>query len=622
MAKAFGLDISDYSIEALVLKGGADKPKVASSKRTVLDAGMVKNGEVRRRKGLATKLKDVVAKASPKPIKEDEVIVGVPDSRVMTHIFELPGNLKEEQVAGIIENEIENVFPVSLAEIYWDYKIIARTEMKIEAFVAAAPRKIIDGLKRLCQDAGLKPVVFDLEANALARILIPKEQRAETLLVDIGARTTKVSYFDQQGINFISVIDLAGEDFTQKISDKLGVSESKAKNIKKKDGIILPKGKRKNKVLLALRSDLNNMVKEIQRNVEFCESRSGAKINKIILSGGTSMMPGLVEYLKKKLKLEVGIGVEKVHFSTRSARIRGPLFFAVDGLALRGLEKNFEKTDLNLLPGRAKAPKEHKEEKGAAKSGLKPKRRKKDKAGGERDHKRTWLLLGILILALIILAGALFAYQEGYIGSYKEDKKSAQESVKGAAADSGPAEEQVAQVIFSEKTLEVDVSGMEVKKDGAVTGQLTEQELEGGETFNTEELSEKTGALPADAGIVSQNNVNLAKEELVKKLVDENLDGIRNKNAMFVVVPEVIDYNITQSTTSVTPGTEASRFELNVKAKPVLLMMSRQETLGALNQGITDEADKITDAELDSLQYEILNYYRNSGIIKLTVSRP
>jgi len=619
MAKAFGLDLSDYSIEALVISGKLDKPKVTSSKRTILEPGIIKNGEVKRRKGLATKLKQVIAEAKPKKISENEVIVGLPDSRVMTHIFELPGNLKEDQIKGIIQNEIENIFPVELAEISWDYKIISQTAMKMEVFVAAVPKKIIDSLLRVCQDAGLKPVVFELEANALARILIPKGERETTLLVDIGARTTKVSYFDQRGINFISVIDIAGEQFTDKIAAKLKMSQLKAKALKKKDGIIMPKGKRKNKVLLALRTDINHLIKEIDRNKEFCESRSGAKINKIVLSGGTAMMPGLVEYLKEKMKIEVRTGVELVNLGTKNSRVRGPLFFAVAGLALRGLEKNYERSDLNLLPGKSHQPKITKEkpEKISKKNRDKIKR---EKIPGETNHKRTWLLLGILIFGLVILGGVLFAYQQGYIGSYEDDKKQAEETVTNQATNAGYATEQAANVVFSEATVEVDVSGLDVKKDGAIQGQLNEVKVEGVQTFNTAELSEKTGQLPANQNQVSQTNINLAKEEMVKKLIEDNMSQTRLDNPLFVVVPNVIDYNITESTTSVSPGSEAAQFDLSLKAQPTLLLMSKEETLQALNKDITNEGSKYSEEDLNKFNYKIVNYYRNSGIIKVTIS--
>ncbi|MBU0732025.1 type IV pilus assembly protein PilM [Patescibacteria group bacterium] len=612
MAKAFGLDISDYSIEALVISGKLNKPKVTSSKRTVLEPGIVKNGEIKRRNGLATKLKQVLAEAKPRKISENDVIVGLPDSRVMTHIFELPGNLKEDQIKGIIQGEIENTFPVELAEISWDYKIISQTAVKMEVFVAAVPKKIVDSLLRVCQDAGLKPAVFELEANALARILIPKTERETSLLIDIGANTTKVSYFDQRGINFISVIDIAGEQFTEKIADKLKMSNLKAKALKKKDGIIMSKGKRKNKVLLAIRSELNNLIKEIERNKEFCENRSGTKINKIILSGGTAMMPGLVEYLRDKMKIEVRIGVELVNLGTKNSRVRGPLFFAVAGLALRGLEKNYERSDLNLLPGKSHQPKISKE---------KPDKKNKAKIPGEPNHKRTWMLLGILIFGLIILAGILFAYQQGYIGSYGDDKKQAEQVATNQAAEAGQVQEQAASVIFSEATVEIDVSGLDVKKEGTIEGQLNEVTVEGTQTFTTAELSGKTGQLPANQNQVSQTNINLAKEELVKKLVNDNLSQIRLANPLFVVVPEVIDYNITESTTSVSPGTEATQFDLSLKAQPTLLLMSKEQTLQALNKDITNENDKFTEEDLNKLIYKIINYYRNSGIIKLTITQ-
>ena len=608
MAKAFGLDISDYSIEALVLSGKADKPKVTSSKRIILERGMVVNGEVKRRKGLSTILKKVITEAGPKKITDKEVIIGVPDSRVMTHIFQLPANLKEDQIIGIIENELENIFPIKTQEVYWDYKIIKHEKTEIEVFVAVIDKKIINGLLRVCQDIGLKPIVFELEASALARILIPKSERINTLLLDLGAKTTKLSYFDNEGINFISVIDIAGEQFTEKIGEKLGISEIKAKGIKKKNGIILPKGKRKNKVLDAIAPDLRQLVKDIEKNKDFCEKRSNTKINKIVLSGGTAMMPGLVDYLKEKLKIDVRIGVELVNIGTKNSRVRGPLFFAVAGLALRGFEKNCERTDINLLPSKSRIAKPGKEK-------SKKNEPKKEKIKKEGSHKKTWMLLIILIVALIILGGVLFAYQQGYLGTAKKETPQQAEQAKQVQSDA-------THVVFSDATIEVDVSGLEVNTENTIKGKLNEFTVEGTQTFNTSELSKKTSQVPAEENTVSQTNINLAKEELVNKLVSENINTFQTDNSDYVVIPDVIDYNIVESTTSVTPGTTATDFEIALKARPVLLMISRGELLEELNKNITNDENKVQDSELDGLKYTIINYYRNSGIIKLTVKKP
>ena len=44
--KAFGLDISDYSIEIISLGGSIERPKLLAMGRTILEPGIVENGKI------------------------------------------------------------------------------------------------------------------------------------------------------------------------------------------------------------------------------------------------------------------------------------------------------------------------------------------------------------------------------------------------------------------------------------------------------------------------------------------------------------------------------------------------------------------------------------------------
>ena len=161
MKKSLALDISDYSIEAVLVSGDDKKIKVKSFSRILLEKGIVSRGEVQDNTKLKTAIKKILDEAKPK-IKLKEVIVGLPDSRVFTHIFQVPLSLRGEEIRGAINNELESVFPLTSSEIYWDYKIISIKDEVQDVFVAAISKNIVDSLNKACLDAGLKPIIFDL----------------------------------------------------------------------------------------------------------------------------------------------------------------------------------------------------------------------------------------------------------------------------------------------------------------------------------------------------------------------------------------------------------------------------------------------------------------------------
>src|SRR3989344_6521914 len=97
--KIFGLDISDHSIEALILsKPFFGKPKISAFARVILRGEVMKNGVIKNNKKLAENLKKLLQSAQPKAIKSPYCIVSLPESQVFTAIFKLPAGLKRSEV--------------------------------------------------------------------------------------------------------------------------------------------------------------------------------------------------------------------------------------------------------------------------------------------------------------------------------------------------------------------------------------------------------------------------------------------------------------------------------------------------------------------------------------------
>lgn len=106
--------------------------------------------------------------------------------------------------------------------------------------------------------------------------------------------------------------------------------------------------------MLILQSVLQDILEEIRKSISFYEKKSKRKIKKVLLCGGSSLLPKLSSYFASNLGIDTqvpdpweGINVEK-SFKKRKPH---PVFFAnVIGLAKRGLEKDPEKAGINLIP--------------------------------------------------------------------------------------------------------------------------------------------------------------------------------------------------------------------------------------------------------------------------------
>ena len=112
---------------------------------------------------------------------------------------------------------------------------------------------------------------------------------------------------------------------------------SKAQELKSQKGLL-------SFDIVSILSPLIDMiVTEVQNIAQNFEEREGAKIEKIVLGGGSATMPGLKEYFEKNLAKEVQIldpfsSLFVPPILEQTLKEMGPSYAVAVGMALRGLE--------------------------------------------------------------------------------------------------------------------------------------------------------------------------------------------------------------------------------------------------------------------------------------------
>jgi len=160
------------------------------------------------------------------------------------------------------------------------------------------------------------PAVLSLEASSLARALIARptnglamrqdilqsDNSGAVMIADIGAQTTTVSVFSPEAILLISVmIPIAGQHFTDKIADVLKISMAEADHQKKQIGLV-DQSNQKTEVPQILKTEIDLLAQEIRKLIDYTEEKLGHHLTKVILAGGTSLLPGIQQYLTDKGK--------------------------------------------------------------------------------------------------------------------------------------------------------------------------------------------------------------------------------------------------------------------------------------------------------------------------------
>ena len=100
--------------------------------------------------------------------------------------------------------------------------------------------------------------------------------------------------------------DLSGKEITKVVSKSLNVQQQRAEELKKTSGISSV-GSEKG-IAQVISPFIDKLVNEIEVMNSLFLKKEGKQIEKIVLTGGSANLPGLIEYLSKSIGIEVIIG--------------------------------------------------------------------------------------------------------------------------------------------------------------------------------------------------------------------------------------------------------------------------------------------------------------------------
>lgn len=342
--KAFGLEISDFSLKALWLDQKGQNFTVAGHNRLDLPKGMVVGGEIRKVDEVASLLRQLVDEAKPQKITIPHIISSLPENKTFVRTIEIP-NMTKQEIPEAVKWEAEHHIPLPIDDVYLDWQILNKQGNKMKLLLAAAARELVEGYVNVFTTAKLIPQALELEAAAEGRALIKEESSRQTyLIVDIGATKTMFNILTPEVIYFSSsVTTISGNYFTKIIADTLGAKKEEAE--KTKVACCSPQiSATEQNVLSAIHPAFDKLAEEIDKIEQYffnLFSPTSNQIN-IILCGGGAGLFGIAPYLSLKLKQKVRLGDPWLnvplakHPPIALAQALG--YTQVIGLALRGTQ--------------------------------------------------------------------------------------------------------------------------------------------------------------------------------------------------------------------------------------------------------------------------------------------
>ncbi len=235
------------------------------------------------------------------------VHVSIPESQVYSVTLSLDA-ATEKDIRGAIELVLEDNIPLKVVETVFDYHILSQTDSVIVVQVVAMASSVADAYYAAFTEAGIIPVSFELEGQAISRAVLPPEDTGSYMIVDFGANRTGISIVTHGTAMVTATLDFGGKILTQTLAKELNVSLEEAEKMKREKGLSGVGGEKQ--VFSILSTSLSVLKDEINRRYIYWQERKNQsgdfpRIEKIYLCGGHSNLEGLDEYLSASLKIPV-----------------------------------------------------------------------------------------------------------------------------------------------------------------------------------------------------------------------------------------------------------------------------------------------------------------------------
>ena len=299
-----GVDISDASLKYVQFKHGGRRLELVTWGDIPIPEKTVKRGDLQNKDNLVAVLKEFKQKT-----RVEYVRVSLPEERAYLFETTVEKVSSPREIRNVLEFRLEENVPLSPRDAYFDYAVVGKnpTTHALTVGVAVYARDTINGYYEACRSAGLIPLSFEVEAQAIARAAVRSGERGAFMIVDFGQSRTGVGIVYHGTLMFTSTIDIGGAQLSDAMRRHIGaIEESEITRIKNTQGLLRSE-EAGGEVYTALLSSIATLKDELSMRINYWnvhgEGVTDRGIEKIILCGGSVNLAGLPEYFTEELEI-------------------------------------------------------------------------------------------------------------------------------------------------------------------------------------------------------------------------------------------------------------------------------------------------------------------------------
>jgi len=302
-----GLDIGSSFLKAVQVKDVKGGYELALFDLLPIAPELIVDGAVIDSLRLVDFLKEIRSKAKMKT--KDCVISMSGHSSVIIKRITLP-EMSEEELSESIRFEAEQYVPFDIDDVNIDFQILGpKEEMgQMDVLLVAVKKDIVNEYVTVVKEAGLNPIIVDVDAFALENMYEVNydiQPESNVALVNIGASTITLNILKGGLSAFTRDSAIGGNIITEALQKEFNLSYDAAEKLKFGQPVEEASSEEAMSVIYSAAEDIFS---EISRSIEYFRSTSLQEdIGEVILSGGSALIKNFDEMLAQRINVNVSM---------------------------------------------------------------------------------------------------------------------------------------------------------------------------------------------------------------------------------------------------------------------------------------------------------------------------
>ena len=297
-AHTVGIDFGSHTLKLVHLRPIKSSFEILNLATLALPLGTLVEGDILDAFTLEGALKELFSKEK---VKTRDVSLAISGNGVISKKVTL-SEMSPEELESQLSLIAAQYIPLSEEEMTVDYQVLPSSHkeaQKMDVILVAVKQKLIENLLSVVKGADLNPVSVETVPSSLAHLfsLIHPDLKQERIaLLHLGASLSQFIVLENNTASFCRDLTLGGNFITEELREKLRLSfpEAEALKISSSKEKHLPK-----ETLEIIAQASQTLCREVEHSLNlYVNQVPEAGLDKIFLSGGTSKIPNMKDWVQ------------------------------------------------------------------------------------------------------------------------------------------------------------------------------------------------------------------------------------------------------------------------------------------------------------------------------------